>query len=153
MTSKIKNAKLNGITVALIVLGVIFAGVIFNNFFVKKTVPQQRVFADFQPISPHYFDYSEGTLAQAYGNGNTVLFFAATRWCNTCSALDDELKEKSSVLPNGVTVLKVDYDNSSIMQAEYGVTQQHTLVYLDSKGNEIRRWIGGDFNTLLQNIN
>ena len=153
MTSKNKNAKLNGITITVIVLGIIFVGVLFNSFFVKKTAPPQRVLADFQPISPNYFDYSEGTLANAYGNGNTVLFFAATLWCNTCSALDDELKERSSTLPDGVTVLKVDYDSDRAMRAKYGVTQQHTLVYLDSDQNELKRWIGGDFDALVQNIN
>ncbi|MBI2031046.1 MAG: hypothetical protein HYT08_00325 [Candidatus Levybacteria bacterium] len=153
MTLKIKNTKLNGITTAIIVLGVIFAGVLFNNFFVNKTVPQQRVLADFQPISPHYFDYSEGTLTQAYGNGNTVLFFAATAWCNTCSALDKELREKSASLPENLTVLKIDYDHDSFNKKKYGIAQQHTMVYLDSQGNEIKRWIGGDFDTLVAQIN
>jgi len=145
-----KSTKIFGI------IGVLFIALFAISFIGRinnKANSPQTVLADFQEISPHYFDYSEGTLAQAYGNGNTVLFFAATAWCNTCSALDKELKERSALLPEGITVLKIDYDNDSVNKAKYGITQQHTMIYLDSQGNEIKRWVGGGFDTLVAQIN
>ncbi len=151
-TLKIKKDKINVFVIITLVLGTLFA-ITFIGKLDKKTDSPQVVFAESQQISPHYVEYSEEFLSKASKNGNTVLFFAATLWCNTCSALDDELKERSSTLPDGVTVLKVDYDTDRTMRTKYAVTQQHTLVYLDNNENEIRRWIGGDFNTLVQNIN
>lgn len=99
-----------------------------------------------------YLDYSEKnkTLAQKYGK--TVLFFAATTWCQTCSALDKEIKERMSNIPQDVTILKVNYDNDREMKAKYKVTQQHTLVVLDKSGNETKRWIGGNFDLMLEKL-
>lgn len=99
-----------------------------------------------------YFDYSERNLVSAQKNGKTVLFFAATIWCQTCQALEEEIKEKGSFLPPNVTILKVDYDNDKAMNKKYGVTSQHTLVVLDKNGNEVKRWIGGNFDLLMQEL-
>jgi len=33
------------------------------------------------------------------------------------------------------------------------VTSQHTLVVLDENSKEVKRWIGGGFDTLLQQVN
>lgn len=101
----------------------------------------------------NYLDYSEGNLKLAQAHGRTVLFFAATLWCQTCSQLDKEIKERSGSLPPDVTILKVDYDNDKATKAKYGVTTQHTLIQIDSDGNEIKRWIGGNFDALVQNLN
>ena len=97
-------------------------------------------------------DYSETnkTLVQKYGN--TVLFFAATTWCQTCSELDKEIHGRIGVIPSDITILKVDYDNDRNMRTKYGVTQQHTLIVLDKQGSEVKRWIGGNLDLLLQEV-
>lgn len=100
-----------------------------------------------------YLDYSENNEANSRKYGKTVLFFAATTWCQTCSELDREIKERLGDIPTDVTILKVDYDNDEKMKAQYAVTQQHTMVYLDDQGKEIKRWIGGGFDTLVAQIN
>jgi len=149
---KIKKGNFNVIVIITLILCALF-GVALIGKLESKADSSQVAFAKAQQISPHYVEYSEESLAVAREKGNTILFFAATLWCSTCSALDDELKERSSTLPDGVTVLKVDYDTDKAMRTKYGVTQQHTLVFLDSNGNEIKRWIGGNFDDLVQNIN
>ena len=36
----------------------------------------------------------------------------------------------------------MDYDNSTSLKQKYGVTYQHTLVQVDSKGAQIAKWSG-----------
>ena len=100
----------------------------------------------------NYLDYSDGALANTQRKGKSVLFFAATTWCQTCSALEEEIIERQAEIPKNITILKVDYDNDRVMNQKYGVTSQHTLVVLDENGKELKRWLGGGFDTLLQQI-
>lgn len=99
-----------------------------------------------------YANYSEALLSTAMLKGKVVLFFAATGWCQTCSALDDEIVERQAEIPSDVTILKVDYDNDKVMDDSYHVVRQHTLIVLDSDGKELTRWVGGDFDQLLDEL-
>jgi thioredoxin-related protein len=99
-----------------------------------------------------YLTYSEQNFRFSKKRGRTVLFFAATKWCSTCSALEKQIKESILKLPVDITILKVDYDNDKIMNTKYAVTQQTTLLLFDSTGKEIKRWIGTSFDDLLQTI-
>lgn len=99
-----------------------------------------------------YLDYSENNKVVAQKYGKSVLFFAATMWCQTCSELDKEIKERIVDIPSDVTILKVDYDNDREMKARYNVIQQHTLVVLDKNGNEVKRWIGGNLDLMLNEL-
>jgi thioredoxin 1 len=87
-----------------------------------------------------YEAYAESKLARA-NHGDVVLFFRAS-WCPTCKALDANIKSNISAIPDGLTILDVDYDNSQPLKQKYGVTYQHTLVQVDSKGNLIKKWSG-----------
>jgi len=100
----------------------------------------------------NYLDYSDGALANTQRKGKSVLFFAATTWCQTCSALEEEIIERQAEIQKNINILKVDYDNDRVMNQKYGVTSQHTLVVLDENGKELKRWLGGGFDTLLQQI-
>lgn len=145
-----RNQVVALVIVALtIVMGI---GRIKDNKTVANDLPSELM-VDIPQISPHYFDYSRVSLAKAEQNGDTVLFFAATLWCNTCSALDLELKERSSILPTTISVLKIDYDHDTTLKSAYGVTTQHTMILLDKSGKETKRWIGGGFDTLVAQIN
>ncbi len=101
----------------------------------------------------NYVDYTEQNLESAKRNGRPVLFFAATIWCQTCQALEKEILEKGNTIPADVIILKVDYDNDREMNRKWGVTSQHTLIVLDQNGNEVKRWIGGNLDALIQNLN
>lgn len=140
------NSKKNHINIFAVI--VLIIGILFIATFIKKPT----TFSQEEQIAPHYVEYSDTTLDKAKQNGNAVLFFAATTWCTTCSALDKELKDRSTSLPVGVTVLKIDYDNDREMKTKYSVTTQHTMIQLDRGGQEVKRWIGGNFDTLVQNI-
>lgn len=137
------------ITISLIVIlgGFVFFKDGFNKV-QSKPIEQTELLMDI----PGYLNYSDNALATSQLKGKSVLFFAATRWCQSCSELEKEIIEGQSEIPTDVTILKVDYDNDKAMNQKYGVTSQHTLVVLDKDGQEVKRWLGGDFNALLQQI-
>lgn len=94
-----------------------------------------------------YEKYDPSKLALA-NDGKVVLFFKAS-WCPTCRALDADIKANLGAIPGGVTILEVDYDNSTELKKKYGVTMQHTLVQVDAQGNLIMKWSGGNTLTAL----
>ena len=96
-------------------------------------------------------DYSEDKIQRAE-NGDVVLYFSAT-WCPTCNALNNNLNANLNSIPEGVNILKVDYDNSTELKKKYGVTFQHTFVQVDAEGNKITKWSGGTtLESVVKNI-
>lgn len=87
-----------------------------------------------------YETYSPEKLALAE-TGKVALFFRAS-WCPTCRALDANIRSNLDNLPESVTILDVDYDNSTALKQKYGVTVQHTIVQVDASGNQIAKWQG-----------
>ena len=85
-----------------------------------------------------YSDYDQSKLANA-STGKVVLFFHAP-WCPTCR--DANLNFENSATPEGLTLLKVDYDSSNELKKKYGVTYQHTFVQVDKDGNLLKKWNG-----------
>lgn len=83
--------------------------------------------------------------------GDTVLFFHAS-WCPSCSAADKGIS--AGVIPENLSILKVDYDSSTDLRKKYGVVAQHTFVQVDADGNEIKKWVGGtSVEDIAQRIN
>jgi len=98
-----------------------------------------------------YEVYSPEKLEKAQ-TGDVVLFFHAP-WCPTCRALDTDINNSITDIPEGVTILKTDYDTSDELKKKYGVTYQHTLVQVDSEGNMINKWSGSNtLESILSNI-
>ncbi len=83
-----------------------------------------------------YSDYDVAKLANAE-HGKVVLFFHAP-WCPTCREADKNFT--ASAAPEGLTLLKTDYDSSGDLKKKYGVTYQHTYVQVDKNGNLIKKW-------------
>jgi len=118
----------------------------------STTEPKQVAQESLQMDLNNYLDYTDAILASAQQKGRPVLFFAATTWCQTCSALEEDILERQGEIPTDVTILKVDYDNDKAMKQKWGVTAQHTLIVLDGNGKEVKRWLGGGFDTLIQEV-
>jgi thiol-disulfide isomerase/thioredoxin len=87
-----------------------------------------------------YTDYAPELVAEA--DGDIVLFFHAS-WCPSCRTQDASIVSGAAEIPADLTILKVDYDSSTELKREHGVTTQHTFVQVDSEGNQITKWIGG----------
>lgn len=130
----------------------IAGGFLFFGNGLPATEPKQVAQDTLQMDLNNYLDYSDLVLASAQQKGQPILFFAATTWCQTCSALEEEILERQSEIPTDVTILKVDYDNDKVMNQKWGVTAQHTLIVLDKEGQEVKRWLGGGFDALLQEV-
>jgi len=85
-----------------------------------------------------YEAYAPEKLAKAE-SGDVVLFFRAS-WCPTCQAVDKDIKANLGKIPSDLTILDVDYDNSSVLKKKYAVTYQHTFVQVDKDGNQLKKW-------------
>jgi len=103
-------------------------------------VGDKKVEGDAMMQKGSYESYAASKLALAE-KGDVVLFFRAS-WCPTCKTLDANIKSNLSAIPAGLTILDVDYDNSSALKQKYGVTYQHTFVQVDAQGNLIKKWSG-----------
>lgn len=165
---KLYMSKKIGISIGLVVLAVIIIGVYTSatmNTNNESTVGDTR---DAAPLVPNqmvtstqsqtsqvvlgtqsdivdrvqgvYEVYAPEKIARAE-IGPVVLFFHAS-WCPSCRRLNADIEKNSTLIPDGVTVLKVDYDTSTDLKKKYGVTTQHTLVQVDQEGNLIKKWTG-----------
>ncbi len=98
-----------------------------------------------------YEAYSADKLARA-DMGDVVLFFHAA-WCPSCRGLDASIENNLESIPEGVSILQLDYDTETELKKKYGVTHQHTLVQVDQDGNMIKKWSGsGSLDALLAQI-
>lgn len=83
-----------------------------------------------------YADYLPELVSNA--KWNIVLFFHAN-WCPACVSIEKNIL--SNKIPSDLTLLKVDYDNSTELKTKYGVLAQTTFVQVDSKWNMIKKWV------------
>jgi thiol-disulfide isomerase/thioredoxin len=81
----------------------------------------------------------EADPATYHDAGDVVLFFSAS-WCPPCRATVENLDADGT--PAGLTVVRVDYDNSSELKKKYGVTYQHTFVQVDDSGAQLTKFTG-----------
>lgn len=88
-----------------------------------------------------YEEYSADKVMRA-ANGDVVLFFHAS-WCPSCRGLNTGIESSLESIPEGLTILKADYDKETELKKKYGVTYQHTLVQVDKDGNMLKKWSGG----------
>lgn len=84
-------------------------------------------------------DYETDPAAHA---GTKVVYFFHASWCPSCRATDAAIGE--SGIPDGLTVVKVDYDDATELRQRYGITQQHTFVQVDANGAEVATWTGSE---------
>ncbi len=95
-----------------------------------------------------YEAYTPEKVALASATHHVVLFFRAS-WCPTCISLDKDIKSNLSKIPSDLSILDINYDNSSELKKKYGVTYQHTFVQVDKDGNLIKKWSGSPTLTVL----
>lgn len=77
----------------------------------------------------------------AYDAGDVVLFFNAS-WCSTCKIARDNLTADPAAIPDGLTIVTVDFDEATDLKQQYGVTLQHTFVQIGPDGAELAKWSG-----------
>jgi len=77
-----------------------------------------------------YLEYQDGIPADA--TGQRVLFFHAP-WCSQCRSIEKGIKADG--VPNGLSIVKVDYDSNQDLRKKYRITQQTSFVKVDAQGN------------------
>lgn len=92
-----------------------------------------------QQAAGQYVDYRPDILKEA--TGQRVLFFHAP-WCPQCRSVEKGIKEEG--VPDGLTIIKVDYDSNQELRKKYGVTLQSTFVKVDGQGNGIANYVAYD---------
>jgi thiol-disulfide isomerase/thioredoxin len=86
-----------------------------------------------------YVEYSDDAIAQA--EGRVLLFFHAP-WCPQCRSVESDILAQG--VPDGVTIIKVDYDSRQDLRQQYGVTLQTTFVEVDAAGSELQKHVAYD---------
>lgn len=71
--------------------------------------------------------------------GDIVLFFHADR-CPTCNEAEKNFLQND--IPEGLTILKVDFDTARDLKQKYGILTQTSYVLIRPDGSMIKRWIG-----------
>jgi|GEM_PF-1892399 hypothetical protein len=89
-------------------------------------------------VAPRFVDYTEDVYAASVGTEPTVLFFHAN-WCPTCVLMEKNINAELSDFPDGTNIIQIDYDNSTDLKTEYGVTSQSTIIILDASGAAINK--------------
>lgn len=90
-----------------------------------------------------YVDYTANVIAQT--QGTKLLFFHAP-WCPQCRDLESDIKNNN--VPDGVTIIKVDYDTNQALRQKYGVTIQTTVVRVSDSGELQEKYVAYDEPTL-----
>jgi thiol-disulfide isomerase/thioredoxin len=87
-----------------------------------------------------------------------IVYFFFANWCSTCIPADKEISENINNIPNGVKIIRVNYndtdtsDEEEALAQKYGITYQHTFVQVDENGNVISKWNGGGLSNILSKI-
>lgn len=103
-----------------------------------------------------YVEYFDGVLEE-HSDKRRFLFFYAS-WCPTCRPLDADLRAQGDRIPDDVVIVRVNYNDPDTDDAEdalaqkYDVTYQHTFVEIDTEGNEVKKWNGGQLDELLSRL-
>jgi len=148
-----------GIIIGAIALAVIGGGVYASmrdskdDMMTTQEVTEEKAMMDEEKamMTGSYEAYDAGKLARAE-TGDVVLFFHAS-WCPSCRGLNASIEGNLGSIPEGVTILKTDYDGETELRKKYGVTYQHTLVQVDADGNLIKKWSGSpSLDSLLSQI-
>ena len=109
------------------------------------------------PVAPTtgsgmYVDYSESVITSTNDMNTKLLFFHAP-WCPQCRALEADIKQRG--VPDGITIIKVDYDTNQTLRQKYGVTLQTTIVKIDKIGELIDKFVAYDdpsLNAVVENL-
>lgn len=88
--------------------------------------------------SGRYVDYS-AELVDDNGFQTTILFFYAG-WCPECRGYDQAIT--AATLPDGLQILKLNYDDEQDLRQKYGVTIQSSFVRVNAAGDKQKLWNG-----------
>ncbi len=108
------------------------------------TQPADTAETRLEELAPRYFVYSDAALQYAQESQKKVILYFWAPWCSSCASLDIEIEKDPELIPEGIVLLRIDYDRAPELRTQYGITIQHTFVQVDADGNAITTWVGGE---------
>lgn len=141
--------------VIIVIIGVVFLFISQSSNNLKSNLAQENT-QELQnesdpPEGSRYLAYSKEAFESAKGLKRVYFFHA--KWCPTCKTANSEILSRIDEIPEGVRLFKTDYDTQKELKNKYAVTYQHTYVYVDQNGNEVKKWNGGAIDELIANTN
>jgi thiol-disulfide isomerase/thioredoxin len=124
-----------------------------------EVMMEEEVMADEEAMMQNesrYIAFTPEVLSSSKDTRRVLYFYA--KWCPTCIPANKGFIEKMSLIPEDVTVIRVNYKDTDTDQAEkdlaekYQVSYQHIFIQIDEGGNEVTKWSGGGIDELLENI-
>jgi thiol-disulfide isomerase/thioredoxin len=97
-----------------------------------------------------YINYSGSAIASTAG---TKLLFFHAPWCSQCRMIESDINSQG--IPDGVTVIKIDYDSNQTLRQKYGVTLQTTFVRVNDDGSLVKKFVAYDepnFDSVKRNL-
>ncbi len=111
----------------------------------ETTTPQTSM----EKTQSRYMPYSKAAFEASRGKKRVYFFFAP--WCPTCVPTDKEFQANLGKIPEDIVLFRTDYDSSTELKKQYGITYQHTFVQVDEDGNAVKKWNGGGIEELIAN--
>jgi thioredoxin 1 len=115
-----------------------------------------------EPVSAKkatYVGFSRGAYDKALTEkGSSVLLFFYANWCPTCRVQEPQNLELFKDLDVNVQAFRVNFNDNETDDTEkelakaFGVTYQHTFIFLDKNGKEITRKVGAVSPEELKNL-
>ena len=105
----------------------------------NQTTPENTISTDGTSAAGQYVTYTSSMIAST--KGIKLLFFHAP-WCPQCRALETDIMKQG--VPDGVTIIKVDYDSHQELRQKYGVTLQTTIVRVNDQGELVSKFVAYD---------
>jgi thiol-disulfide isomerase/thioredoxin len=102
--------------------------------------------------SDNYIEYSPEAIKVAASQGKKIVLFFHANWCSTCINAHKDFLKRTAEIPDGIVVVKTDYDTQKDLKKKYNVTYQHTFVQVDGNNELVTIWNGGDLDEVLKNI-
>jgi len=99
-----------------------------------KTVEAQ---AKLEPTGIDRYEVYTGSILASSKGTKRVLFFHAN-WCSTCVEFERQIK--AGGVPEGVTIIKANYDKEIKLKQRFKVNVQTTFLQLDDNDEVINRW-------------
>jgi thiol-disulfide isomerase/thioredoxin len=116
----------------------------------KKDMMKDDMKKDVMMMKGSYEGYTADKLAAYAKTGPVVIFFHAA-WCPLCRATEADIVANMSKIPEGLHILKADYDTETALKAKYGVTVQTTFVVVGGDMMKKKMWTGQ--STLAEIVN
>ena len=96
-------------------------------------INQENIKPEISYEAASYIEYSNEKREEYEGNRPFAIFFHASD-CSTCRNIEDELEANLKSYPDGVMILKADYDTAQELREEFSVTSQYWFVIFDNEG-------------------